>query len=400
MFLPISSLELQALVFQPFHFFSVNQMSTDSKLLPLLNNSLDEIETIHDILFSAKASFSNAIAQRPSCTNKVVPRLYDGEKILLAAIDKVLLHAKKAAGKISKERNDLLATVQSTERSRANYVSALKKLANARNIHRVSSRQHNLRMPTKSMQKLRNNGASSNELPAKKLSNTTHTVSPRVLYPPAKKSFSASPRLSTSAFHASNAQFLSAQSSEGNCKDINHMQRVFTNPPTSKISAGKKVKRMKQLQVMKRTEISDTKSMLSLGGSSLDDVIANLPIDEPTQSLDRKSEETSTSCSFAESRKATFSLREDSIDDIFKASPTNGNVESIAPADRQSLTANNVGPIALGQKIPNSGSGANISKKNKQQIHAAEKTSTRKSKRPAALAGAVYKEEFASDDDL
>ena len=326
-------------------------MSTDSKMLPLLNNFLDEVETIHDILFSAKASFSNAIAQRPSCTNKVVPRQYDGEEILL-----VLLYAKTVAVKISKERNDLLATVQSTERSRANYVSALKKLANARNIHRVSSRQHNLRMPTKSMQKLRNNGASSNELPAKKLSNTTHTVSPRVLYPPAMKSFPASPRLSTSAFHASNAQFSSAQSSEGNGKDINHIQRVITNPPTSKISAGKKVKRMKQLQVMKRTEISDTKSMLSLGGSSLDDVIAYLQMgDEPTQSLDRKSEEPSTSCSFAESRKATFSFREDSIEDIFKASPNNGNVESIAPADRESLTADNVGPIALGQKIPNSG---------------------------------------------
>ena len=343
-------------------------MSTDSKLLPLLNNSLDKIETIQDILFSAKASFSNAIAQRPSCTNKVVPRLYDGEKTLLSAIDKVLLHAKKAAGKFSKERNDLPATVQST---------------------------------TKSMQKLRNNGASSNELPAKKLSNTTHTVSPRVLYPPAMKSFSASPRLSTSAFHASNAQFLSAQSSEGNCKDINHIQRVITNPSRPKISAGKKVKRMKQLQVLKRTEISDTKSMLSLGGSSLDDVIANLPIeDEPTQSLDRKSEEPSTSCSFAESRKATFSLREDSIDDIFKSSPTNVTLNRLLLLTENLLTANKVGPIALGQKIPTSGSGANVSKKNKQQIHAVEKTSTRKSKRSAALAGAVYKEEFASDDDL
>ena len=103
-------------------FFSVNQMSTDWKLLPLLNNSLEEIETIHDILLSVKASFSYAIAERPSVSNKVVPRLYDGEKTLVAAIDKVLLHAKKIAGKISKERNDLLATVQSTERSRANYV--------------------------------------------------------------------------------------------------------------------------------------------------------------------------------------------------------------------------------------------------------------------------------------
>ena len=185
------------------------------------------------------------------------------------------------------------------------------------------------------------------------------------------------------------------QSSEGNCRDINHIQRVITNPPTSQISAGKKFKRRKQLQVMKRTEISDTKSMLSLGGSSLDDLIANLPIeDEPTQSLDRKSEEPSTSCSFAKSRKATFSLQENSIDDNFKASLTDGNIESIAPADRESLTADNVGHIALGQKIPNSGSCANISKKNKQPIHAVGKTSTRKSKRSAALAGAVYNEVF------
>ena len=135
---------------------------------------------------------------------------------------------------------------------------------------------------------------------------------------------------------------------------------------------------MKQLQEMKRIKTSDTKFMLSFGVSSADDVVANLPKEaEPTQFLDCKSEESSTRRSFANSRKATFSLREDSIDERFKASLTDSNIESIASAYRESFTADKAGLLALGQKIPNSGSGSKISKKNKQQSHAVEKTSSR-----------------------
>ena len=55
-------------------------MSTDSKFLPLLNESLEETETIHDILLAAKCTFSNATLERPSVSNtKDKPKLYNGE---------------------------------------------------------------------------------------------------------------------------------------------------------------------------------------------------------------------------------------------------------------------------------------------------------------------------------
>ena len=112
-------------------------MSIDSKLLPVLDNSLEEIQTFHDILFSAKSSFSSAIMERPSCSNtKDVPRLFDGEKVLLTGIDRALLHAKNTAAIINAQRKDVLATVKSAERSHANYVTVLQRLAKARNCNR------------------------------------------------------------------------------------------------------------------------------------------------------------------------------------------------------------------------------------------------------------------------
>ena len=123
--------------------FSVSGMSIDSKLLPLLDNSLEEIQTFHDILFSAKSSFSSAIMERPSCSNtKNVPRLFDGEKVLLTGIDRALLHAKNTAAVINAQRKDVIATVKSAERSLANYVTALQRLAKARNCSRPPPLRH------------------------------------------------------------------------------------------------------------------------------------------------------------------------------------------------------------------------------------------------------------------
>ena len=105
-------------------------MSIQSKMLPLLNQSLEEMETIHDILFTAKAAFANAIVERPSALNtKDSPTLYDGEKILLAAIDRVLVNSKGSAEKLSGQRDELMASVKSSERCRVSYLSALQKLA-------------------------------------------------------------------------------------------------------------------------------------------------------------------------------------------------------------------------------------------------------------------------------
>ena len=60
---------------------------------------------------------------------KKIPKLHDGEKVLLAAIDRVLAHSKESAKKLSGQRDELMASVQSSERCRVNYLSALQKLA-------------------------------------------------------------------------------------------------------------------------------------------------------------------------------------------------------------------------------------------------------------------------------
>ena len=115
---------------QSSNIFQGLEMSIESKMLPLLNQSLEEMETIHDILFTAKAAFANAIVERPSALNtKDIPRLYDGEKVLLAAIDRVLANSKGSAEKLSGQRDELMASVKSSERCRVSYLSALQKLA-------------------------------------------------------------------------------------------------------------------------------------------------------------------------------------------------------------------------------------------------------------------------------
>ena len=105
-------------------------MSFDSQLLPLLNHSLEKMETVHDILFAAKSCFAAAIVERPTTSNaREKPKLFDGEKVLLNAIDRALLHSKQASDTLTIQRNKIVSEVELRERSRTNYSAALRKLA-------------------------------------------------------------------------------------------------------------------------------------------------------------------------------------------------------------------------------------------------------------------------------
>ena len=56
------------------------------------------------------------------------------EKILLTAIDRALLHAKLTAQRLSIQRDEMVTQAASKERARANYLSALRKLADKKSF--------------------------------------------------------------------------------------------------------------------------------------------------------------------------------------------------------------------------------------------------------------------------
>ena len=78
--------------------------------------------------------------ERPSCSNtKDVPRLFDGELVLLTGIDRAVFHPKNTAAIIYAQPKDVLATVKSAERSHANDFTALQRLAKLRNCNRPTA---------------------------------------------------------------------------------------------------------------------------------------------------------------------------------------------------------------------------------------------------------------------
>ena len=157
-------------------------MSIDSQLLPLLNHSLEEMETVHDILFAAKSCFATAIVERPTTSNaREKPKLYDGEKVLLNAIDRALLHSKQASDTLTTQRNKIISEVKSRERSRTNYLAALRKLASKKKCKMIS--------------KQKQTSLSSNKIKVDSHHVRDKSIVPSTpCYPPAARSFPASPK--------------------------------------------------------------------------------------------------------------------------------------------------------------------------------------------------------------
>ena len=68
----------------------------------LVNDVVQDLEAIHGILFAAKNQFRNAIMERPTLPGlKDNPKLYDGEKLLLAAIDIAIGYAEKSVQRVT-----------------------------------------------------------------------------------------------------------------------------------------------------------------------------------------------------------------------------------------------------------------------------------------------------------
>ena len=370
-------------------------MSIDSKLLPLLDNSLEEIQTIHDILFSVKSSFSSAIMERPSCSNtKDVPRLFDGEKVLLTGIDRALLHAKNTAAIINAQRKDVLATVKSAERSHANYVTALQRLAKARNCNRPSATPK-FSGSSKRLQKNTNIvGSCYRDLLPRKLSSMKTRTSSIQVYPPATKTFAASPSSAprfpitssnlSSVLPTSSFQCTSAQPTRAIRHGINANPKTTANPENCQKS-GKKSKKEKQRAApsVSSSKTVDMSSIPSMTGSSLDEIIANFPIeDDQTEQFMIDSDKFPLPSANMKSPNAKISLKEETVDSIFGDSLPEVDIDSVAPGKQRSESGS--------QKMT-------MNRGNKQTMAIA---STRKSKRAVALAGAVYNEEFPSDNEL
>ena len=295
--------------------FSVCGMSIDSKLLPLQN------QTIHDILFSAKYSFSSAIMERPSCSNtNDVPLLFDGEKSLLTGLDRALLHVKNTAAIKNAQHKDVLATVKSAERSHANYVTALQRLAKSRNCNRPTVTPK-FSGSSKRLQK-NTNIVGSRDLPPRNLSSMKTRTSSIQVYPPATKTFAASsssaPRFPISSSNISSVlptsslQWSSAQPTGAIRHGINANPKITANPENCQ-KLGKKSKKEKQRAASRvsSSETVDISSIPSMTGSSLDEIIANFPIeDNQTEPFMIDSDKFPVSSANMKSPNAKISLKE------------------------------------------------------------------------------------------
>ena len=124
-------------------------------------------------------------------------------------------------------------------------------------------------------------------------------------------------------------------------------------------------------------------SIPSMTGSSLDEIIANFPIeDDQTEQFMIDSDKFPLPSANMKSPNAKISLKEETVDSIFGDSLPEVDIDSVAPGKQRSESGF--------QKMT-------MNRENKQTMAIA---STRKSKRAVALAGAVYNEEFPSDNEL
>ena len=93
----------------------------------LVNDVVQDIEAIHGILFAAKNQFRNAIMERPTVPGlKDNPKLYDGEKLLLAAIDIAIGYAEKSVQRVAESK--LVSPIRyKCKRAENNYTQALQR---------------------------------------------------------------------------------------------------------------------------------------------------------------------------------------------------------------------------------------------------------------------------------
>ena len=285
--------------------------------------------------------------ERPSVSNtKDKPNLYDGEKILLTGIDRALLHAQQTAQRLSIQRDEMVTQAASKERARANYLSALRKLADKRRRKCLATKAFTVPSSKRSQQQNQLVGSSkvrwSEPKPITSSNttlrmNTTCNKTPRI-YPPATKVFPASPQM---AFKAS--------------KKSKNAGKQYTP------------------REHQRSEMDfDGNSIPSMGGSSLDFKIAQMPIGD--EELIEPKAGSSTSQLQMPQGKA-LDLVKNTIDPLFKHSPVevDGLMSDVLRCE---------------------------SKKTKGKKKTNVDHSPRKSKRAAAIAGAVYTEEFPSDVDV
>ena len=94
---------------------------------PVVRQLMSDLETVYDILFSAKARFEHAILERPTAQRtKDCPALYDGEKLLLGALDRAMSHAKTSVDRANEKLRVSGLPVDASERAYKNYLNALK----------------------------------------------------------------------------------------------------------------------------------------------------------------------------------------------------------------------------------------------------------------------------------
>ena len=106
-----------------FFFVSVSTMANEIiDQSSLVRKLMRDLEIVYDILFSAKARFDHAILERPTAQRtKHCPALYNGEKLLLGALDRAMSHAKTSIDHANEKLRLSGLPVDASERAYKNY---------------------------------------------------------------------------------------------------------------------------------------------------------------------------------------------------------------------------------------------------------------------------------------
>ena len=137
------------------------------------------IRQASDSLFVSKMKFDKAISKKPRAMqrdNNFKPQLYDGEVILLDGVNRALQSINTALKKIKTLGN----WVNSTERSKANYIAALKRrpsiLEKSEVVLNMSSTADRTSKNTQNQYKRKDNGHPSKKKDSEQLKN--HSQNP------------------------------------------------------------------------------------------------------------------------------------------------------------------------------------------------------------------------------
>ena len=90
----------------------------------IVSQLINDMDSTHDILFSEKSRFGQAGIETNNYKDNLL--LYDGEKLLLGAIGRAMVHAKASVDGTNRDHRMFSSRNEATQREHKNYLNPLK----------------------------------------------------------------------------------------------------------------------------------------------------------------------------------------------------------------------------------------------------------------------------------